>query len=291
MKDLPPGLADHIAGGVTTLARCWRLIRRDGVTLGFTDHDRDLIFDGVTHRADSGFSPGAIESQPGLAVSNLDVEGALRADAIGEADLAEGRFDDAECRIYLVNWADVTQRVLLRRGHVGEVRRGRGGFSAELRGLAHRLDQSRGRAFDRHCAWTLGDARCGIDLGAPGRFAEVTVSAIASRVSFRVAGIDDFANGAFADGRLLWTGGGNAGLTAEILHQAGDILTLLLPPARAAAPGDTARITLGCDRAFATCAGRFGNAVNFGGFPHIPGNDFILSYPSQGDGNDGGSLF
>lgn len=291
MKDLPPGLATHLEGGVTTLARCWRLTRRDGVTLGFTDHDRDLTFDGVTHRADSGFSPSAMESLPGVAVSNLDVEGALRADAITEADLAKGRYDDAECRLYLVNWQDVSQRVLLRRGHVGEVRRGRGGFSAELRGLAHRLDQSCGRSFERGCAWTLGDTRCGIDLSAAGRFADVTVTSVASRVSIKVAGIGSFAAGAFADGRLLWTGGGNEGLAAEILRHAGDALSLLLPPARAVTAGDTARVTLGCDRRFETCRDRFENAVRFGGFPHIPGNDFILSYPVKGGGNDGGSLF
>ncbi|PWR22756.1 DUF2163 domain-containing protein [Zavarzinia aquatilis] len=291
MKELPPGLADHIAGGVTTLARCWRLTRRDGVTFGFTDHDRDLVFDDIVHRADSGFTPSAMESLPGLAVSNLDVEGALRADAITEADLAEGRYDDAECLLYLVNWQDVTQRVLLRRGHIGEVRRGRGGFSAELRGLAHRLDQSCGRSFERGCAWTLGDARCGIDLTAAGRLADIAVTMVASRMSFAVSGIGGFAAGAFANGRLVWTGGANEGLSAEILRHVGDVLTLLLPPARAVTVGDTARITLGCDRKFATCRDRFVNAPNFGGFPHIPGNDFILSYPVKGGGNDGSSLF
>lgn len=55
MKSLSPGLAAHLAGGVTTLCRCWRLERKDGTVMGFTDHDRDLAFDSVTYRAASGF--------------------------------------------------------------------------------------------------------------------------------------------------------------------------------------------------------------------------------------------
>ena len=39
-----------------------------------------------------------------------------------------------------------------------------------------------------------------------------------------------------------------------------------------------------------TCRDRFDNVVNFRGFPHIPGNDFVISYPVQGEpGNDGKS--
>jgi uncharacterized phage protein (TIGR02218 family) len=54
------------------------------------------------------------------------------------------------------------------------------------------------------------------------------------------------------------------------------------------AVGDTFTITADCDKGFATCRDRFANAVNFGGFPHMPGNDFALSYPTRGDQNDGG---
>lgn len=48
---------------------------------------------------------------------------------------------------------------------------------------------------------------------------------------------------------------------------------------------------LGCDRQLATCRDRFANVVNFRGFPHIPGNDFVLRYPKADDALDGGALF
>ena len=57
------------------------------------------------------------------------------------------------------------------------------------------------------------------------------------------------------------------------------------------AAGDDFTATAGCDKRFATCHNRFNNAVNFRGFPHIPGNDFVIRYPVQGEpGNDGSSL-
>jgi uncharacterized phage protein (TIGR02218 family) len=164
MKQLSSGLTTHLAGGVTTLCRCWRLARKDGTVMGFTDHDRDLVFDGVTYQAATGFAASAIEDQLGLAVSNLDVDGALSSAAITEADIHAGRYDDAEVTVFLVNWAAPAQRVILRKGFLGQVERGEVAFKAELRGLAARLEQVAGRVFQRTCPWELGDARCGVDL-------------------------------------------------------------------------------------------------------------------------------
>lgn len=291
MKDLPPGLAGHLAGGVTTLARCWQVVRRDGVTLGFTDHDRDLSFDGITHHAASGLTASAMESQAGLAVSGLEADGALSSTAIAEDDLAAGLYDDASFRLFLANWADVTQRVLLRQGNFGQVTRGRTGFSVELRGLAHRLDQTMGRLYQRCCAWTLGDSHCGIDLAVEGHHGTLVVTEVTDRLTLRVDGIGGLVPGSLDHGRLVWTGGVNAGQVLEIAsHRIGGLLALLLPAARPVAVGDTAEVTVGCDRGFDTCARRFGNQLNFGGFPHMPGIDFVLSYPVRGDGNDGSRL-
>jgi hypothetical protein len=39
-----------------------------------------------------------------------------------------------------------------------------------------------------------------------------------------------------------------------------------------------ARLKEGCDHTLATCASRFGNAVNFRGEPFLPGNDMVIRY-------------
>lgn len=294
MKTLDAGLAAHLAGGVTTLCHCWRVARNDGAVLGFTDHDRDLLIDATTYKAATGFTATAIEDQLGLAVSNLDVDGALSSAAITENDLNAGRYDDAAVTIMRVNWQDVSQRVVLRSGFLGQVTRGETSFSAELRGLAAKLDQSAGRIFQRACAWELGDARCQIDLGAPEHNGSGTVASVISNFDFTASGIGSFASGVFSRGKITWTTGDNAGLEIEVkAHSQGtpsSRLSLFLPMPRAMQVGDTFSITAGCDKTLATCRDRFANVVNFGGFPHMPGNDFALSFAKQGDNNDGSSL-
>jgi len=48
--------------------------------------------------------------------------------------------------------------------------------------------------------------------------------------------------------------------------------------AQAPAPGTRVSVTAGCDKQFATCRGVFANAANFRGFPHMPGDDFVMQY-------------
>ncbi|MFN7451682.1 MAG: DUF2163 domain-containing protein, partial [Alphaproteobacteria bacterium] len=77
MRSFSQGLSNHLAQEVTTLATCWKVTRRDGAVLGFTDHDKTLTFQGVTYKAQTGMTPTAVSSSLGLAVDNLDIEGML----------------------------------------------------------------------------------------------------------------------------------------------------------------------------------------------------------------------
>jgi len=45
VKSLSPAFQAHLDEGTTTLAWVWRIVRADGATFGFTDHDRTLSFD------------------------------------------------------------------------------------------------------------------------------------------------------------------------------------------------------------------------------------------------------
>ena len=69
-----------------------------------------------------------------------------------------------------------------------------------------------------------------------------------------------------------------------------DVLGFAAPVGDWVAEGDALVLTAGCDRRFATCRQKFGNTVNFRGFPHIPGSDFVLRYPRAGEVLDGRRL-
>lgn len=145
MRTIPPGLAARLSGGATTLARCWRVTRADGVVLGFTDHDRDLAFEDTTFRAATGLEAAEAASELGFAVGGGEVAGALVSAGLTEEDLLAGLWDDARVEVFLVDWEAPENRLRLEVASIGEVKRADGAFVAELRGPMHRLDEERGR--------------------------------------------------------------------------------------------------------------------------------------------------
>ncbi|WP_050528383.1 DUF2163 domain-containing protein [Pseudorhodobacter aquimaris] len=294
MKSLSPALQAHLDDGTTTLSWCWRISRSDGVALGFTDHDRTLSFDGTAFEPESGFAASEIRAGSDLAVDAQDASGVLTSDRITETDILDGRWDNAAVELWRVNWADASQRVLLRRGAVGQIRRGRMAFVAEVRSLAHVLGQTVGRTFQTGCDARLGDARCGIDLkSAIYKGAGVVTDLLRDR-AFMASGLSGFDAGWFTSGTITWTSGANAGRITEVLAHALDsgiaTYTLLEAPVRAIFEGDSFIARAGCDKRIETCAARFANVVNFRGFPNIPGQDAVLRYASKGGGHDGSVL-
>ncbi|WP_407496072.1 DUF2163 domain-containing protein [Pseudooceanicola sp. MF1-13] len=291
MSGFHADLAAHLASGVTTTCHAWAITRRDGVVMGFTDHDRALTFDGITFRADSGLSAMALQQGTGLSVDNSEAIGALTDAAINEADIDAGRFDGAEVRAWLVNWQDVAQRQVMFRGTIGEITRGGGAFTAELRGLSEGLNQPRGRVYQKTCAAVLGDAACGVDLGAPGYFVDTSVVS-AEGASVHIAPQPDFEPDWFTRGRLLVLDGAAEGLTGVIKRDGtGDTRRIDLWQALRAplAPGDTIRLTAGCDKRMETCRFKFNNLLNYQGFPDIPGEDWLAITPDQSGSTNGGS--
>ncbi len=293
MKSLSPAFQAHLDSGTTTLCQCWKLTRRDGIVMGFTDHDRDLSFNDTLFEAAAGFTASALASSAGLAVDNLDVLGALSSDHLEEGDLAAGLYDDADIEIWRVNWQNPDQRVLMRKGNLGEISRGPTGFTAEVRGLSHRLNQPTGRLYQYACDADLGDARCGVTLSDSAFTGSGSVVSVSDNREMTVAGLDAYADSWFSRGLLTFTSGANESEVLEVKRHANSgglvILESWHAPARAIEVGATLSVSAGCDKQFGTCRTKFGNADQFRGFPHIPGNDFALSYPLRGNNNDGGS--
>jgi len=290
MRDIPEAFPAHLAGGVTTLCRCWSLRRPDGLALGFTDHDRDLAVAGLVHAARTGLEAAEAGAELGFAVSGGDVAGALSSLGLTEADIAGGLYDGAAVETWLVDWAHPETRLLLDVATIGEVRRDGDAFVAELRGLAHRLGAERGRTYRATCGADLGDARCRVDRAAWTTAGRVTSVPEPATLAATLAG--SFADGLFTGGRLTWMAGANAGLAADVRLQLGSLIELWTLPPRPVAVGDGFSLTAGCDKRLATCRDRFANAVNFQGFPHMPGNDAVMrAVPGSDRVLDGGSLF
>src|ERR1044072_4709024 len=216
MRTIPPALQAKLDSGVTTLARCWIVTRRDGVKMGFTDHDMDLTVAGTLCHADTGLTASEATARLGLQVDGSEIAGALAADSLAESDLAAGRYDAADIEVHLVDWSEPSLSVLLAKGALGEVRREGSAFSAEFRSLSARLDEESGRLYTATCAADLGDAHCTIDLTNPGLRGRGTRAARPGAPPSRARGLDAFADGWFTGGKLSFTSRANAGFPVEV---------------------------------------------------------------------------
>lgn len=262
---------------LTTIAFCWRVERRDGICLGFTTHDRDFVIDGLDYRAAPGMLPSAVALTDGFDAGALDIEGALTSDAITEADLKAGRWDGAAVSLFMVDWeAPDGARLTIARGTLGDVSRIGNGFTAELRGPAAALDRPAAERTAPECRAMLGDKRCRIDMA--GRRRVTRIVAVVGEDEVELAEAEPSAN-AYAYGRLRWITGANSGLESAVLSSDGTRLLLREAPVHSPAAGDLVELGEGCDKSFSTCVGRFANAANFRGEPHLPGIDLLTRYP------------
>jgi uncharacterized phage protein (TIGR02218 family) len=286
-------LAAHLGRGITTVCRCWALRRRDGVVMGFTDHDRELVFEGIAFRPGMGMSARAVEQSTGLAVNNTEAFGALSHEGITEAEIEAGRYDGAGLRAWVVNWQEVEERLEIFAGSLGDIRRAGGAFEAELRGLTDALNVPLGRIYQKRCSAVLGDPECGFDLDSPGYVSERPAEGLAENRVFRFAEMGGFSDGWFRHGVLRVQSGAAAGLSGLIkrdgMEGAGRVIELWHPLGAPVATGDALRIEAGCDKAMASCQFKFDNLLNFQGFPDIPGDDWVITDPAKSPRLDGGS--
>ena len=266
---------DWLAGEVTTLALCWRIERRDGVAIGLTSHDRDLVRDGLIYRAAPGMTPSAIQRSDALDADTMEVRGAIDHGTISATDLIAGRWDGARVTITAVDWTQPGhQAVPLGEGEIGAVELADTGFAAELTGIAALLDAPASEETSPTCRAELGDRRCRVAMAARARVGQVT-DAQDKALTLDIA--EPVANG-WAGGRIRWLTGANSGLAEEVVASDGNVVTLRRPP-RFASGDARIEITEGCDKRLETCRDRFANAANFRGEPHLPGIDLLTRYP------------
>ncbi len=275
MKSISGPMSTHLSGEVTTLAWCWKATRRDLQEFGFTSHDQDLTISGLTYYAETGLNATNAQAKVGANVDNLEVAGMLDSSTITEDDVRNGLWDGCEIKVFIVNWQDTSQQLIIQTGTIGDITVKKLQFIAEMRSLSQALQNTIGRVFSRRCDANFGDTRCGINLASHSVSGSVT--SIVSNTEFVV---DNTVSIPF--GTITWTSGLNTGAQMEIKKIVSNNVTIVLPMNKSISIGDTFTIAAGCDKNFTSTTGCSGysNQVNFRGFPHIPGLDVILETPN-----------
>ena len=257
-----------------TVATFWRIYRKDGVTLAFTTHDRDIWLDGMLHHAAPGMVPSAIRETAGFDDDGAEVNGALSHDLISAEDLEAGRYDAARIVIGAQDW-ESGDNAILYRGTIDGISREAGGFTAQLKSRKAELSVDPIPRTSPTCRARFCDLGCGLSA------ARFTRRAVVSDVDFetnalRLNGLDP---APFAHGELRWLDGPHIGGRSGLLPRTDDALLLEQPLPETVRDGDRIELREGCDHRVETCADRFGNAVNFQGEPYLPGNDLLAQYP------------
>lgn len=329
MRNVPAAWQAGLQSGDIALVSWWRIARRDGVVLRGTENTRDVTITvdpdpfGIsgTYNAPRGITASNVRSSSDLSVDNLEMRGALSDgvmfDDLSADDLEAGLFDMAAFTTGLVDFKQPGAGVvILRRGTLGNIKcDSDGNWGCELRGLTQALSQVQGRSYGVLCDADLGDARCGVDLDlytVPGIVTGVT----SQRVFDALIDVSSppALPGTYRFGLLTFTKGANAGYAREVAQDSADDLLghieLFEAFPNEIAEDDEFTISAGCNkehnievidgqdeppsvangRVTGDCEVKFGNGVNFRGFPNKPGPDTMvrLRTPSRKSGGGGG---
>lgn len=296
MKTASAGWVSHLgqpAPQALVMAACWKVRRKDGVKLGFTEAIGDFSFDlgdgdgSVTYKAETGLTRSALETEASMRVDSMEAQGAagsgiLSSSEITVEDLKAGRYDNAEVKAFYVR-PDVLSDGPLRLNvfYIGSVERRGEFFAAQLSSFTAPYNQAVGKVVQPTCRADLYDpADCKV---APAGFtSSVTITSVTSRREFVTdyGGSDTW----FEFGTAVFTSGDNNGLTEQIKTWTLGTKTvkLYLPMPFDLANGVTLDLRAGCDKLKSTCITRFNNVLNFRGEAEVPGNDLLFRIPDAG---------
>jgi uncharacterized phage protein (TIGR02218 family) len=302
VKNIPSALLAHYQQDETTLALCWQVTRSDGVKVRATSHDRAITiatadpWPGVegAYQATTGIAGSSVRSADDMSVDNAEISGQLSGEGfvipnLRVPDIEAGLYDGAEVLLFELNWAapDDGQNIL-RRGHIGNIRRDSDGvFTCEVRGLAQKLSQITVRTDGATCDADLGDARCGVELALYTVNGDVSVAISRRSITVNVpADSPPVAAGFYVGGLLRFTSGDNNGFAREVKAETLPALEFYEPFPADIDPGDTFTLEPGCDKTRPTCHDKYQNVINMRASGLlIPGQDYLtrVAIPGGGD--------
>lgn len=280
MKSISAALSAHLDQEVTTLASCWKVVRKDGQEFFFTDHDQDIVFEGDTYEAESSYDRTAVANGSDMGVDNMDVAGILDSDKISELDMRNGLFNRADVYVFIVNWSNPSQGALaVRRGWFGEVSlTDTGKFTTEIRGLAQALSHNFIEVYSAECRADFCDSRCKLSI-TTFEFPAVVENSASRDHLVIVAGAAIPSQG-INPGTIRFVDGENAGRVIEIIGYNATTRTLELfePVGYPITAGTNLVLAPGCDGSLTRCK-FYNNVINRRAEDYVPGNDELMSYP------------
>lgn len=298
MKTIPSGIQTAIDNRSTSLVRCWKITRTDGLIYGFTEHDQplDINADGlgaVTYYPNDSFNTDAMSYSDEMDVDGEQILGITNTEVFSEEDIIAGRFKSAEVKVFLVDWTNLAAGIVkLRKGILGEFEWMDFGFKVEIQGLSYLLQTNVVSLYSPRCRSKFGDqgsgtsGGCRMDLYALTH--QATIATVTNRKQFTLSGlVGTFADGTggsktggyFQHGQVTFLDGPNSGVSREISTYStagGGTVGLYLPVPFEPEVGNTISIAPGCDKTLEVCRDNWDNLNNMRAEPYTPGEDVFF---------------
>lgn len=167
MKRVGPQLFEELRKTATYISVAWKVTRKDGLVLGFTNADIPFTYEGVEYSPTNAFSATAAVSKSNFSVDNVNAV-ALVGPEITKTSLMAGKWSDAKVEIFWIKADEPHLGIVpIRGGTLGEITVNDGSFETELRSAIQVLQQDFGEVYTLDCAASLGDDRCKVVLDAP----------------------------------------------------------------------------------------------------------------------------
>ena len=277
----------------TQWTQVWKITRQDGQIFAYTALDRDITYHGTVYQSCCSMRATATQSSISSgSFGSMELSGLLSDSGIMEQDVYYGLFEGASVESWLVPWNLDSNETPTRlfSGEVGNTNQDITGFTFEIVTPGAKLNQrSLLDFYTPGCRYKLGDSRCGVELegvsptfdysGVVESVTDLILPNAGPRRIFTDTG-SGLASGYFDNGQLLWSSGANNGISSDIKSFNGSQFELRLALPYPISPGDTFHALPGCDKSPETCANKFDNFINFGGFPHVPGEDQYFKTPN-----------
>lgn len=280
MKAMSTALRDLLATGQFVCADLWTITLNGGTVIRFTGHDQTITFGGNTFAKGPAIERGRISEKIGLEVSTLEMSITANSDDLINGVpiigfISQHGLDGANIKLergYAPDWSSpITGTVIRFAGKVTSVPSVQGNVAKlTVSSWLVLLNASAPRnLFQAGCMHTLYDAGCGLAASSFQQSGSVSSGGAGQKISFG-SGVSNSA-GYYAQGRVVFTSGPNAGQSRTIRSYDGaGNFTLVRPLPAACGVGDAFTVFAGCDLAKATCASKFNNTANFKGTPYVP---------------------
>jgi uncharacterized phage protein (TIGR02218 family) len=264
----------HLAGSPTTLCPVWKMTALDGTVVAYCGHTRRLVIGDVIYKAVAAdFSRS--KRKIGLEPNTSDLTAPFD-EAITEADIYGGKWKHARIEKQWVNYFDLSMGgVYQESGFAGKFSVTAGqSFTVEFLSLSSQLRQEIGDVTSP-TDQRVSIAELAID---PAPYThERAITAAGSRRQFTVDGSPQ-ADGYFRYGLAVFTSGDNEGLRMEIKNNVGNVISLQLGMPYEIAVSDAVTLVRGYDGTRES-AKTLDDAINFRGFPDLPGLNSVLRFP------------